>query len=89
MSRITYLPLVYYSLDAKRYYYVLDWEVALYPDNALNATNDFQAMQALKSHIPELNIVTTDEFLNKYSSFIVLLANRKWFQYRINKQPFI
>ena len=78
----SYLPLVYYSLDAKRYYYVLDWEVALLPDNALNATQDFQAMQALGHHIPELNIVTTREFLNKYSSFIVL-ANRKWFQYRI------
>ena len=82
----TYLPLVHYSLDAKRYYYVLDWKVALYPDNASNATNDFQAMQALKYHIPELNIVTTREFLNKYSNFIVL-ANRKWFQYRINNKP--
>jgi len=81
-----YLPLVYYSLDAKRYYFVLDWEVALYPDNALFATQDFQAMQALKHHIPGLNIVATSEFLNKYSSFIVL-AGRKWFKYRIKNNP--
>jgi len=83
-----YLQFVYYSLDPKRYYYVLDREIAFGHDQSGHAVNDFQALGALKSHIPELNIVTTDEFLNKHSSFIVRASpNYKWFEYRIKKDP--
>jgi hypothetical protein len=81
-----YLPRFHYNPAKRDYYFPLDWDVALLPDNTLNATQDFKVMQALKHHLPEQHIMTTDEFLNTFSEFIVL-RSRCWLDTRIANNP--
>lgn len=78
----SYLPRNFYNPLHREYYFILDWEVAVDHRNSLNATQDFQVMRALKSHLPKQNILSTEDFLLKFSEFVVL-PGRLWFDYRI------
>lgn len=78
----SYLPRSYYNPEKRNYYFILDWEVASDSTNTLHATQDFQVMQALKKHLPEQKILTTEQFLEKFPAFVAI-NNRVWFERRI------
>ena len=70
---------------ARNCYFVLDWDAALDPENVPNATQDFQSMQALKAHLPDQNILKTEEILEKFPSFVFLGRSPAWIKVRMNQ----
>ena len=67
-----FLPVAFYgSPEVKaKTYLALDWEWAV-ESPILNETQDYQAMMALKSHLPELKIIEAEEFLKTRDDFIL------------------
>ena len=70
----TYIQSLYYSPNPDKFYFIVDWEVALDEDSGTFGPQEFKHLKALKRNYPKLfkNVVTTEEFLKKYDRFLVL-----------------
>ena len=83
-----FLPRSYYSPQSNKYFDILDWETALNNTSSMFATGDYKALDALKRNYPQLNIIQSQEFINKYDRFLVLNEiDQKWFEKRIENNP--
>ncbi len=83
-----FLPRNFYSPNSYRYFDILDWETAFNNTTSLFATGDYKALDAIKRNYPHLNIVQSNEFLNKFDRFIVLNElDQQWFETRIDNNP--
>jgi len=85
-NALIYLPRFHYNPAKRDYYYPWDSEVAFQPNNFLSAAQDSKVMHALKQHVPEQNVMTTEDFLNRFPEFIVL-PSRCWLNTRIAHNP--
>ena len=82
-----YLPLALYGPNPESATFILDWQSAL-DDSVENAPQDYEAMEALKRHIPSLHIVQSDEFLAKNSEFVVFEENA-WLEKLISSEKYL
>jgi len=79
-----FMELQQYLPDRDRYFSVLDWEAALDPGAGLNITVDYKIMKNLKQHVPEFNIVQSEDFLRTHRRFLVDEApGNRWVDVRL------
>ncbi len=87
VSPHAYLPRLHYSPRRERYFYILDWDVAVDPGNIPDATVDYKQMEAFKRLYPDqygANVLQADDFLARYDRFLYLdHPDRQWFAIRI------
>jgi uncharacterized membrane protein len=70
------------------YYYLLDWETAMFPKNERNATVGFQLQLNSKAHFPDLNIMSYENFLAETPRFLVADApTNLWAERRLLNNP--
>lgn len=65
----------HYSPEKDRYFFILDWQVALDSSSGLFPPQEYKHMDALKRRYPKLfkdNIIESEKFLSTYSRFLVL-----------------
>jgi hypothetical protein len=70
-----FLERFYYSSERDRYFFILDWSVALDPTSGLFSTQQYKHLEAWKRSYPKVfknNIIKSENFLNKYKRFLVL-----------------
>ncbi len=65
---------LYYTSNPDKYYFILDWEVAVNEHSGLFSPQEYKHLEAWKRNYPRLfkNVVTTEEFLRKHDRFLVL-----------------
>jgi hypothetical protein len=69
MQRFDYAP------ERDRYFFILDWEVAVDPNSGLLPPGEYKIMDALRRHYPAVfrdHVVEGDEFLRNHRRFLVL-----------------
>jgi hypothetical protein len=66
-----FMEIQQYLPDRNRYFAVLDWEAALDPGASLSNTVDYKILRNLKHHVPEFNIVQSEDFLRTHPRFLV------------------
>ncbi|MEJ7828302.1 MAG: hypothetical protein WKF91_08910, partial [Segetibacter sp.] len=73
-SSHTFLQNLHYSPNPDKYYFMLDWQAAIDENSGTFSPQEFKHMEALKRNYPQMfkNVVSTDNFLNKYDRFLVL-----------------
>jgi hypothetical protein len=65
----------HYSSVRDRYYFILDWEVAIDENSGSFSTQEYKHLDAIRrnySHIFSKNVLSTEEFLKRYNRFLVL-----------------
>lgn len=70
-----FLERIHYAPNPERYYYILDWEAAVDEHSGLFTPQEYKHMEAIKRNYPHLfqnNVLTTEEFLQRFDRFIVL-----------------
>jgi hypothetical protein len=70
-----FLKRFHYSPEKDRYFFILDWQVALDSSSGLFPPQEYKHLEALKRRYPKLfknNIITSEEFLSTYERFLVL-----------------
>lgn len=70
-----FLTRLHYSPDRDRYFFILDWQVALDSTSGLFPPQEYKHLEALKRSYPKLfknNIIQSEEFLRIYNRFLVL-----------------
>jgi len=74
LSSNTFVQSLHYSTHPEKYYFIVDWEVAVDERSGTFAPQEYKHLLALKRNYPKLfkNVVTTEEFLKKYDRFLVL-----------------
>lgn len=87
-----FLPRVHYSSQADRYYYLLDWEAVVVPEDARRATVEYKLLDALRRHYLDLyhrHIVDAQEFLRTHSAFLVHeVPGSPWVTRRLNPDQY-
>jgi hypothetical protein len=70
-----FLTRLHYSPDRDRYFFILDWQVALDSTSGLFPPQEYKHLEALKRSYQKLfknNIIQSQEFLRMYNRFLVL-----------------
>ncbi|RDV13599.1 hypothetical protein DXT99_18860 [Pontibacter diazotrophicus] len=70
-----FLERIHYAPNPERYYYILDWEAAVDENSGLFTPQEYKHMEAIKRNYPHLfqnNVLTTEEFLQRFDRFLVL-----------------
>lgn len=70
-----FLERIHYAPNPERYYFITDWEVAVDKHSGLFSPQEYKHLVAIKRNYPEIfkdNILTTEEFLQRYDRFLVL-----------------
>jgi hypothetical protein len=69
-----FIESLYHSTAPERYYYVMDWEVAVDEHSGLFSPQEYKHMEAWKRNYPQVfkNVVTSEEFLKAHDRFLVL-----------------
>lgn len=70
-----FLERMHYAPNPERYYYILDWEAAVDEHSGLFTPQEYKHLEAIKRNYPEVfenNILSTEEFLQRFDRFIVL-----------------
>ncbi len=73
-----FLERMHYSPNRERYYYILDRETAELDESGQFVLQEYKHLDAYKRNYPELlgdNILTSDDFLQKFDQFLVLDHN--------------
>ncbi len=87
-----FLPREHYSPQADRYYYLLDWQVAVDPQNSRHATVEFKILDALRRNYAELfhqHIVLSEEFLRMHPTFLVHeVPHTSWVSLRLKPEDY-
>ena len=97
---LVFLPRFHYSPQRNRYFYILDWQVALDKKSGLSSPSDYKGMDAFKRNYPHVfdeSIIQGQDFLNKYRDFLVLHNDAnctskdvlcfRWFDMKVNNNP--
>ncbi len=85
---LSLLPLSFYSEPTTELLTIVDRPAAIDPDAGHGANTNNQIAMALKRHYPDLPIVSTQELLDGYGSFIVIDESwLKWFELRLEDHP--
>jgi hypothetical protein len=83
-----YLPRMHYSAHPERYFHIRDWDTAVKNVNSSIATGDYTHLAALNRHYPFVQSVESNEFLAKYTRFLVWNEpDQKWFEWRVLSDP--
>jgi hypothetical protein len=64
---------MHYSPQKSRYFFILDWQVAVDKNSGSFTPQEYKHLEAIKRNFPEVfrdNIVTTKEFLGRYNRFL-------------------
>jgi hypothetical protein len=70
-----FLTRLHYSPERDRYFFILDWQVALDSTSGLFPPQEYKHLEALKRSYPKLfknNIIQSQEFIRMYNRFLVL-----------------
>jgi hypothetical protein len=70
-----FLQRFHYSSERDKYFFILDWEVAIDKRSGLFPTQEYKHLVALRRNYPTLfknQIINSEVFLNKYNRFLVL-----------------
>jgi hypothetical protein len=71
-SPIQFLERAHYADGGRRYFYALDWDVALDPKTMACAVQDFKLFSHAAERYPGTNIETADAFLARHDRFLLL-----------------
>ena len=87
-----FLPREHYSPQADRYYYLLDWQVAVDPENSRHATVEYKILNALRRNYAGLfrhHIIPAEDFLRTHPTFLVHeVPHTSWVSLRLKPEDY-
>ena len=83
-----YLPREFYSPNASRYYFLLDWPASIAPTADRLASSEYKLLDALRRNYGYDHIVQADQFLRQHDSFLVHDPGRQWVKLRLTPDAY-